>query len=84
VYLDARELRGFDARVRQSWLDVVLFERTRIERVIIATPGVFISARAASLALKPLGVHLDVVSNDDDFEALIDSCGTEGAVVRAA
>jgi hypothetical protein len=63
LYLDARELRGFDVRVRQSWLDVVLSERTRIERVIIATPGVFISARAASLALKPLGVHLDVVSN---------------------
>lgn len=86
VYLDARHLRGFDPQVRQSWLDVVLAERARIDRVIVATRGVFVSlsARAASLALKPLGVHLEVVSNDDEFEALLDSRGTEGVLVRAA
>lgn len=86
VYLDARHLRGFDPQVRQSWLDVVLTERSRIDRVIVATRGVFVSlsARAASMALRPMGVTLEVVSNDDEFEALVDSRGAEGALLRAA
>ena len=62
VHLDVRELKSFDAAVRDLWFAVVLAERRRIERIQVATSGVFItlSARAAALALNALGINFSV------------------------
>lgn len=73
VYLDARTLRGFDPAVRDAWVDVVMDQRDRIDRIAVATQGVFISlsARAAALALKGLGVQMDVVNSPAEFEEMV-------------
>lgn len=73
VYLDVRAMKGFDADVRQDWLEVVLSERHRIEHVAVATTGVFItlSARAAALALRAVGVSFEVLSRDAKLDRLV-------------
>lgn len=73
VYLDARDLRGFDPAVRDAWVEVVMRNRHRIERIAVATRGVFISlsARTASLALKAVGIQMDVVNSPAAFEEMV-------------
>ncbi|MFT3709323.1 MAG: hypothetical protein QM817_16915 [Archangium sp.] len=73
IYLDARSLRGFDPAVRQAWYEVVLRNRQRIDRIAVATQGVFISlsARAAAAALKLIGVQMDVVNSPAAFEEMV-------------
>lgn len=73
VYLDARSLRGFDPSVRDAWVEAVIKHRNRIDRIAVATQGVFISlaARTVSVALKPFGIHLDVVNSVAAFEEMV-------------
>ncbi|MBL8911279.1 MAG: STAS/SEC14 domain-containing protein [Archangium sp.] len=73
VYLDARSLRGFDPAVRDAWVEAVIKHRNRIDRIAVATQGVFISlaARTVSVALKPFGINLDVVNSMAEFEEMV-------------
>lgn len=73
VYLDVRAMRGFDPAVRQDWLDVVLSERQRIDHIAVATTGVFItlSARAAGVALRALGVSFEVLPREAELDRLV-------------
>lgn len=73
IYLDARSLRGFDPAVRDAWVDAVIKHRQRIDRIAVATQGVFISlaARTVALALHPFGIQLDVVNSVAAFEEMV-------------
>jgi hypothetical protein len=73
VYLDARSLRGFDPAVREAWVNLVLQNRQRVDRIAVATQGVFISlsARTAAAALHALGVQMDVVNSSNAFEEMV-------------
>ncbi|MFO0597524.1 MAG: hypothetical protein U0228_19620 [Myxococcaceae bacterium] len=79
VYLDARGLNGFDPAVRDAWLEVVLLEREHIDRIVTATRGVFISlsARAAGLMLRSVGVDFEVSNSSAEFDALVTSVPRE-------
>lgn len=64
VSLDVRHMTGFDAKVRDRWFEVVWSERARIERIEVASSkwSITLAAKAASVALRALGVRLDVLA----------------------
>lgn len=66
VFLDVRGLESFDGAVRNAWVSAVLEHRASLDEVVVLSSGllVTISARAASVALAPLGICFDVVTDE--------------------
>lgn len=66
VFLDVRRLEAFDGAVREAWVSAVLEHRARLDEVVVLSDGLLVtlSARAASVALAPLGIRFDVVTDE--------------------
>lgn len=66
VFLDVRGLESFQGAVREAWLEAVLEHRRRLDQVVVLSKGLLVtlSARAAKVALAPLGVCFEVETDE--------------------
>lgn len=71
VFLDVRGLKAFDGAVRAAWINTVLEHKERIDEVVVLSSDLLVtlSARAASVALAPLGVRFDVFTDERRYLA---------------
>jgi hypothetical protein len=71
VFLDVRGLKAFDGAVRSAWVNSVLDHKERIDEVVVLSSDLLVtlSARAASVALAPLGVRFEVFTDERRYLA---------------